>query len=74
MLRIEIIILGLIMIVLIALIWLWPTLEQFRCQRIKEQAFPSPWETIIQHWTLDKKMRSSRSSFANLISKEGATD
>ena len=29
---------------------------------------------LSNHWTLDKKMRSSRSSFANLISKEGATD
>ena len=48
MLRIEIIILGLIMIVLIALIWLVPTLEQFRRQRIFDQPFSLLWETILQ--------------------------
>ncbi len=31
------------------------------------------WASIID-WTLDKKMRSSRTSLANLIPKEGATD
>ena len=48
MLKIEVIVLGLIMIVLIAWIWLGPTLEQFRRQRIKTQPWTLPWETIIQ--------------------------
>ena len=48
MLMIEVIILGLITIVIIALIWLWPTIKQFRRQKIKDRPFPLPWENIIQ--------------------------